>query len=238
MAAAALARCGNVAALEQIRGQVAAAEPETRKIAAWILARLGTANDIPALTRLRDAETDPVTRAYQDHALAALGDASGREGLRKKSGGGQRRSPDLRDRVGRSCSAWRLRDRLDPEPRGSFSGRSYSGRAVVARPQPTASGEPPGTLRTTSIRRPRQHPRYSEGAVAVLDDGRLLYATTEFLGSGSDFAQAQIVGRTSRDGGQTWGAARVLQENYRETQCHERLARPSRASPTRRNIRS
>lgn len=57
------------------------------------------------------------------------------------------------------------------------------------------------------------HPRYSEGSVAVLDDGALLYATTEFIGGGSDFARARIVARTSRDGGRAWGDLRVLQEN-------------------------
>ena len=36
---------------------------------------------------------------------------------------------------------------------------------------------------------------------------------TEFQESGSDFAKAQIVGRVSHDGGQTWGAPRTLQEN-------------------------
>jgi sialidase-1 len=40
-----------------------------------------------------------------------------------------------------------------------------------------------------------------------------LYATTEFIGSGSDFAKGQIVARESPDGGRSWGPQRVLQEN-------------------------
>lgn len=60
------------------------------------------------------------------------------------------------------------------------------------------------------------HPRYSEGAVLPLNDGRLLFAITEFQGGGSDFSAAHIVGRTSEDGGRTWGPKRVLQENVGE----------------------
>lgn len=58
-----------------------------------------------------------------------------------------------------------------------------------------------------------RNPRYSEGSVLVLKDGRLLYATTEFEGSGSDFAKARIIAVTSSDQGKSWSAPRVLQEN-------------------------
>jgi sialidase-1 len=58
-----------------------------------------------------------------------------------------------------------------------------------------------------------RNPRYSEGSVLVLRDGRLLYATTEFEGSLSDFAKARIIAAVSADEGRTWGAPRVLQEN-------------------------
>jgi sialidase-1 len=58
-----------------------------------------------------------------------------------------------------------------------------------------------------------ENPRYSEGSVALLTDGSLLYATTEFTGGAADASTARIVARSSRDGGHTWGAQRVLQEN-------------------------
>jgi sialidase-1 len=58
-----------------------------------------------------------------------------------------------------------------------------------------------------------KNPRYSEGSVAVLKDGTLLYATTEFVGGAGDDATARVIARESRDGGRTWGRARVLQEN-------------------------
>src|SRR5262249_6815505 len=58
-----------------------------------------------------------------------------------------------------------------------------------------------------------ENPRYSEGSVAVLRDGTLLYATTEFAGGAGDAAAARVVARESRDGGRSWGESRVVQEN-------------------------
>ncbi|RMF37476.1 MAG: exo-alpha-sialidase, partial [Planctomycetota bacterium] len=58
-----------------------------------------------------------------------------------------------------------------------------------------------------------QHPRYTEGSIVELEDGSLLFAITEFMGGGSDFSQARIVGRRSSDGGRTWSQPEVLQEN-------------------------
>jgi hypothetical protein len=57
------------------------------------------------------------------------------------------------------------------------------------------------------------NPRYSEGSIAALDDGSLLYATTEFIGAADDFAPARIVARRSPDGGESWGPLATLQEN-------------------------
>lgn len=57
------------------------------------------------------------------------------------------------------------------------------------------------------------YPRYSEGSIAVLTQGDLFFATTEFGGNGSDFSGARIVARRSEDEGFTWSEKRVLQEN-------------------------
>ncbi len=59
------------------------------------------------------------------------------------------------------------------------------------------------------------NPRNSEGAFIELRDGRLLYAYTRYRGeSWSDHATADIVGRTSADGGRTWSTAdRLLVPN-------------------------
>lgn len=58
-----------------------------------------------------------------------------------------------------------------------------------------------------------EHPRHSEGDVLVLRDGTLLAAWTEFAGGARDDAPARIVAARSTDGGRTWGARTVIQEN-------------------------
>jgi len=57
------------------------------------------------------------------------------------------------------------------------------------------------------------YPRYSEGSILKLDNGSLLYATTEFVGGGADDANARIVGSVSQDNGRTWHSRGILQEN-------------------------
>ena len=58
-----------------------------------------------------------------------------------------------------------------------------------------------------------ENPRFSEGSIVVLDDDSILYATTQFIDSNSDFAKARIVAKKSVDGGRSWGEQRILQEN-------------------------
>jgi sialidase-1 len=58
------------------------------------------------------------------------------------------------------------------------------------------------------------NPRNSEAAVAQLRNGRLLLGWTEFYaGNGADHGPARLVGRTSGDGGRTWGEKYTLVEN-------------------------
>lgn len=212
MAAAALARCGNADTLRWIRSQVSADEPESRKIAAWILARLGAASDVAALVKARDAETDPVTKAYQDHALAALGDASGRDGLARNL---VDKNDEVRTYANELVGHIRLgslREQLIKNLEDPFSDvRIRAAQSLLAFSRPAS--KPPDGFSRDVFPASKSNPRYSEGAVAVLRDGSLLYATTEFQGSGSDFARARIVARKSVDGGQNWDDARILQEN-------------------------
>ncbi len=56
------------------------------------------------------------------------------------------------------------------------------------------------------------NPRNGEGSIIVLQDGSLLFATTEFFVN-NDAGNAHIVAKTSTDGGRTWGPARELQKN-------------------------
>jgi sialidase-1 len=58
-----------------------------------------------------------------------------------------------------------------------------------------------------------EHPRSSEASVVALKDGRLLLAYSEFIGAGADDSPAQIMAKTSADGGRTWSEAWVLQPN-------------------------
>jgi len=77
MAAAALARRGDTDARGVIRALITDADGDTARIAAWILARVGDKSDIPALRAGSKRFTEPLTKAYFDHALACLGDDEG-----------------------------------------------------------------------------------------------------------------------------------------------------------------
>jgi sialidase-1 len=81
MASAALARVGNKKALQQLRARLTDADPETRKIAAWILGRIGDASDFPQLRKNIESAPDAISRAYNEHSLASLGDAAGLRAL-------------------------------------------------------------------------------------------------------------------------------------------------------------
>ncbi|MCB1230773.1 MAG: HEAT repeat domain-containing protein [Verrucomicrobiae bacterium] len=77
MAAAALARHGDLKAIAYIRQTLEGDDPDGIQISAWILGRIGNSKDIdPLRSRLPDAPT-PLIKAYIEHALAALGDPDG-----------------------------------------------------------------------------------------------------------------------------------------------------------------
>jgi sialidase-1 len=81
MAAAALTRSGDGAQLGLIRSKLTDSRPEVRQVAAWLLARLGDPRDIGPLAEAASREKEPVARAYERIALAALGDGQGRQAL-------------------------------------------------------------------------------------------------------------------------------------------------------------
>jgi sialidase-1 len=81
MAAAALARGGNKKSMKQVRARLTDPDPETRKIAAWILGRIGDASDIPQLRKNLESAPDAISRAYLEHSLASLGDSDGLRAL-------------------------------------------------------------------------------------------------------------------------------------------------------------
>lgn len=75
---------------------------------------------------------------------------------------------------------------------------------------PPPSSALPGVSRLIAVAT-EQYPRYSEGDVIEVADGRLLCAVTRKAGAG-DFAKGEIVGLVSSDAGLTWSdEPRVLQ---------------------------
>ncbi|MBL9209309.1 MAG: exo-alpha-sialidase, partial [Opitutaceae bacterium] len=58
-----------------------------------------------------------------------------------------------------------------------------------------------------------ENPRHPEADILVLRDGTLFAAWAEFYGGARDDAPARITSARSTDGGRTWGARTVIQEN-------------------------
>jgi len=81
MAAAALGRSGDEAAMRLLRERLGADDPTVRRTAAWVLARIGDRSDIPRLRSNIARSKDALERCFMEHALAALGDAEGRRAL-------------------------------------------------------------------------------------------------------------------------------------------------------------
>jgi sialidase-1 len=219
MAAAALARCGHPTALDTVRKRLTDADVEVRKIAAWIVGQLGARSDVEGLGTQLAKEKEPQARAYFVHALALLGDADGRKAL-----GANLASPDAAVRTYAAefagyCRAAEFRDALVKllDDR-TLDVRVRAAQSLIALSLPADAIGLHAAVTGAHIVRDvypatDKNPRYSEGSVAELTDGALLYATTEFAGGSADAASARVIARESRDGGRTWGEARVLQEN-------------------------
>ena len=81
MAAAALAKHEDDAAMKFLRSQLSADDPDTFRIAAWVLARIGDKSDIPRIKRRLANTKNPLAQCFGEHALAALGDTDGKQAL-------------------------------------------------------------------------------------------------------------------------------------------------------------
>jgi sialidase-1 len=213
MAAGALGRCGNPEAMTFLRKMLKHEDPELFKVAAWILGRIGDESDIARLKQELPRCREELTRAYFDHSLAALGDTEGVAGLRKNLTSGD---PAVRTYaatfVGDArdlASAQTLIGMLE-DPHADARYRAAQSLLVLASSPPPDRREDVSRLVYEST---DEHPRHTEGSILELADGSLLFAVTQFAGSGSDFATAHIIARVSSDGGRTWGEPRVVQEN-------------------------
>ncbi len=78
---------------------------------------------------------------------------------------------------------------------------------------PAAPREVPNVQTLLTIAPSTEYPRHSEGDVVELKGGRLCLVYTRFRGGSRDDAAADLVARTSGDGGRTWTAGRTLVEN-------------------------
>ncbi len=173
-----------------LRQQLVEGDTDGRRIAAWILARIGNAGDIPALQANLKRETDPLKKSYYVNALAALGDSGGQEQLAKNLSD---ESPAIRTYAavfagdaGMTNVAPQLEKLLD-DP--GLDVRIRAAQALLTLAQPAVES---GNFARDVYPATPENPRYSEGSIAVLGDGTLFYATTEFIDSDSDFAKARI----------------------------------------------
>ena len=213
MAAAALARWGHPEALPLLRRFALDQDETTARVAAWVLARTGDRSDVSSLRSSGERFKDPLTLAYFEHARAALGDVDGLKALVRNLGhvdpavrvsaaefAAEVRAIEARDALVRLLDDTTLDVRI----------RAAQSLLQLERPRPPSLA---ADVSRDVFVADAKNPRYSEGSVIVLRDGRLLHATTEFQGGGSDFATAQLIAVESTDGGRTWGPRRVLQEN-------------------------
>ncbi|MCP4171343.1 MAG: sialidase [Fuerstiella sp.] len=213
MAAAALGRCGHPEALQFLRSTLQHADPEILRIAAWILGRIGNSSDIPRLKKELPRCEETLLRAYLHHSLAALGDSDGANALAANLGnedGAVRTYAATFAGDARSIEVADSLTRMLDDPHADAAIRAAQTLLFLSRPAAPDSDE---DVSIVVYPRTTQNPRYTEGSVFPLSDGALLFAATEFQGTGSDFAKAHIVGRRSVDGGRTWGESRVLQKN-------------------------
>ena len=81
MASAALGKNGDEAAMARIRSLAKHADAKISRTAAWILGRIGNQSDVLQLYKNAVAAPDELTRCYNEHSLAALGDKAGEKAL-------------------------------------------------------------------------------------------------------------------------------------------------------------
>jgi sialidase-1 len=219
MAAAALARCGHPTTMDEAHARLMHGDIEVRKTAVWILGQIGTAADVSRVKAVLEAETEPLARAYCVHALALLGDSSGRQELAKNLTSSLPAVRTYAAEFAGYCRAEELHDQLvtllDDE---TLDVRMRAAQSLIALSLPPGRLGLPRAVAMEDLSRDvypatATNPRYSEGSIAVLRGPELLFSTTEFIGGAADQATAHIIGRRSRDGGRTWSEPTVLQEN-------------------------
>lgn len=212
MSAAALARSGNRAVLSKVRKLLAHEKTETRATVAWVLGQVGDASDIPALKKLAREETVVGTRTFVLNALARLGDAESIEEVGRNLSHAE---PEVRTYAADALSGLRVVKFLPQYIKllddQQIDTRVRAAQAILLLNRPARPA--PSDIAVMVYEATADHPRYSEGSVIPLRDGRLLFAITEFQKHSGDASPAQITGRISPDGGRTWEKPFTMQEN-------------------------
>lgn len=212
MAAALLCRWGNPEAFKVVRKFLQDEDVSIAATAAWIIARVGDKSDIPALKANLKRTDDPFTRAYFETALAMHGDPEGLAAIKANLSSDNAAVKTYSAIFAGEAGAANLKGNLIKQL--SDQNRDARIRAAQALIVLAKSEHPKDEIVVNDVyEASKEYPRYSEGSILPLNDGSLLYATTQFIGSGSDFATARIIAKKSTDGGRTWGKQRVLQEN-------------------------
>lgn len=212
MAAAALTRWGSGDALAYLRESLQSADPAVAKLAAWVLGFVGDASDVEALKAGVARFDDPGVKSFFLNALACQGDPEGIQKLAAnlKSDDAEVRAmaANFAGEIGLPQVQEDLMRLLNDE---KLDVRVRSAQALFMMAKPVVKLQ--GVVTNDPFPATKANPRYSEGDITVLNDGRYLFGVTEFMGNTSDFAKAHLVGRISSDGGQSWGEQTLLQEN-------------------------
>ncbi len=214
MAAAALARGGNPQAWAWLRDALRRDDLERARLAAWILGQLRDSRDLPAVNAWREKLESVDQRHYFDNAAALLGDPAAARALLENL---SHADPLVRTYAAEFAGLARLTEarellvNLLDDDYADAGIRAAQSLLLLAGPDVTRVDREP--IVADVYPATAQNPRYSEGSVIALEDGGLLYVTTEFRQGGSDASSAALIGRISQDGGRTWGPVREWQEN-------------------------
>ncbi len=213
MAAAALGQAGNSEALAYLRKNLSHDDPNVAMISAWVLGRLGDVRDKSALRTAAGKIDQPLARAFFEYALAQLGEDQGQKSLLANLGSSD---AAIRTYAAEAAGPSRMLIAVDGLIKllddANIDVRIRAAQALLALAEKQAPS-PHEDISVIVYEATAEHPRYTEGSIVELSDGSLLNATTEFSASTDDFARARIIGKTSIDGGRTWGSARELQKD-------------------------
>jgi len=214
MAAAALGRWGHPQAMKILRAAVSSEDPDEARIAVWVLARIGDATDVALMRKNISRFNDPLVLAYFENAMATLGDSAGLQAMAQML---QADDPALKVYAATfagDARAVKLAPLLLPLLEHEvLDVRVRGAQTLLDLSKPNTALGKDQIVTQDVFAATAKNPRYSEGSIVALADGRVLFATTECADSASDFAKARIIGRTSSDGGVSWGESRVLQKS-------------------------